>query len=205
MLLPNDPVGDRGVTRARVPTRGAARRRPRSGIYVHAKVQMFDDDLLVCGSTNLNRRSFVCDTEISFAVADAEVLDDHQRALWDHLFPGTKFPLDRGPRPMDWGARMFRAIAEASGVTRSNRASTAPKLIRDPWKEVAAELPNHAVRKRSGPGFLYDITYACGLDATSVAIAVESGTPTLADISHRLENVYTVSNNVADFTYRKPG
>ena len=42
-------------------------------IYVHAKVCVIDDVLLVVGSDNLNRRSWTHDSEVSCAVIDAEV------------------------------------------------------------------------------------------------------------------------------------
>jgi phosphatidylserine/phosphatidylglycerophosphate/cardiolipin synthase-like enzyme len=48
-------------------------------IYVHAKVCVVDDVLLVVGSDNLNRRSWTHDSEISCAVIDAQV-DDREPA-----------------------------------------------------------------------------------------------------------------------------
>jgi phosphatidylserine/phosphatidylglycerophosphate/cardiolipin synthase-like enzyme len=173
-----------------------------TGVYVHAKVQMFDDELLVCGSANLNRRSFLCDTEMAFAVADKTVLDAHQQALWKHLFPGTTVvpPAKSGA---NWGKAMFDAIAEASGVTKSAKASPASKLMLDPWEQEIVELPNHSERRRSvlQTGWLYDHI----LDATSVDPAVEHGRPTLAKVVERLETRYrTKSDGSLRFPYRKP-
>jgi phosphatidylserine/phosphatidylglycerophosphate/cardiolipin synthase-like enzyme len=94
------------------------------GIYVHAKAKMFDDQLLVCGSGNLNRRSFTCDTELDCAVLDAAVLDLHQHRLWNCLFPGATWPL--GTRTGNWGKTFFDAFAIAAAATSSF-------LIADPW------------------------------------------------------------------------
>lgn len=168
------------------------------GVYVHAKVQMFDDDLLVCGSANLNRRSFLCDTELAFAVADATLLDAHQQALWGHLFPSKRFPtLPTGnQRTKGWGATLFQEIATATTSQNS-------KLIPDPWEPHGVDLLNQARRERSSVGF--DLRYDRVLDATSVDTAVERGSPTLAKIVDRLENRYrTRADGTLTFPYRKP-
>jgi phosphatidylserine/phosphatidylglycerophosphate/cardiolipin synthase-like enzyme len=56
------------------------------GIYCHAKVQIYDGSLLVCGSCNLNQRSLLCDSEIACAVLDPTVVASHQNNLWQLLF-----------------------------------------------------------------------------------------------------------------------
>lgn len=184
---------------------------PGRGVYVHAKVQMYDADLLVCGSANLNRRSFTCDTELALAVADSAVLDAHQRALWNHLFPGPFPALDR-TKP-GWGKALFDEIARASGVTKVGEVSANSRLILDPWDAGAAELPNGAGRRASGDTWMFRRYYANLLDPSSIDLAVEEvvrepgggkHTVDLADIAWRLERRFTVKGEQATFPYRRP-
>lgn len=57
-------------------------------IYVHAKVCIVDDEWMICGSDNFNRRSWTHDSEIGCAVVDPDSLLPRQLriALWsEHL------------------------------------------------------------------------------------------------------------------------
>jgi hypothetical protein len=98
------------------------------GIYCHAKVQMYDRSLLVCGSANLNRRSFTCDTELDCAVLDEGLVLKHYRRLWRVLFPDIAWPsqIDFDDRNGGWGRQFFDAFENAAKKQNSY-------LIPDPW------------------------------------------------------------------------
>jgi phosphatidylserine/phosphatidylglycerophosphate/cardiolipin synthase-like enzyme len=163
------------------------------GIYVHAKTHTYDDGLLVCGSANLNRRSFTCDSEIACAVLDPAVVLSHQKKLWAALFNGAARPdIDlsvsgNGKAFFD----QFRAAVAAGSAT----------LIPDPWQAANPTLPNNAPRDQSMTA--YYAFYSGLLDPSSVSTKVEDQVrdgPTgalraarLDEIVSRLENVHVGS------------
>jgi phosphatidylserine/phosphatidylglycerophosphate/cardiolipin synthase-like enzyme len=181
-----DPKAPQGVARNR-------------GIYVHAKAHTYDGDLLVCGSANLNRRSFTCDSEIALAVLDPAVVTSHQTKLWSYLFNGAARPtVDLSSA--SWGKNLFDAFKQAVQTGSSI-------LISDPWRDPDPKLPNG--RKRDQSPWLFGMKYNSFLDPSSVTTDVEEnvadGTAkgreaTLADIVNRLER-----DRVGSFwTYRHP-
>jgi phosphatidylserine/phosphatidylglycerophosphate/cardiolipin synthase-like enzyme len=113
---------------------------PQRGIYCHAKVQTYDGGLLVCGSANLNRRSFLCDSELDCAVADEAVVNSHQRALWSLLFGDVKDTVGQWPNNVasldapGSGAAFFSAFAAAAQDPLSY-------LRPDPWEAPSPTLP----------------------------------------------------------------
>jgi phosphatidylserine/phosphatidylglycerophosphate/cardiolipin synthase-like enzyme len=140
----------------------------RRGIYVHAKAQLYDDELFVCGTANLCRRSFLCDTELAVATHDAAVVRDHRARLWRCLFPSElpehAYPGDLGAPGS--GARFFEAF---------RRAALAPGafLTPDPWRSFTPCLPSGAERHQHPllfPRYMYDHV----VDPSSVDLSIES-------------------------------
>jgi hypothetical protein len=115
------------------------------GIYCHAKVQTYDQQLLVCGSANLNRRSFTCDTEIDCAVHDPLVVARHQQRLWKLLFPRTPWPASIDFTTAGWGHALFSQLVAA--------ATSQSFLEPDPWwREPAPTFSGsqQTIRDREG-------------------------------------------------------
>ena len=162
------------------------------GIYVHAKSHTYDDQLLVCGSANLNRRSFLCDTELACAVLDNALVHAHQQQQWAQLFPNTLWPPAVNYGAPGWGAQFFTQFqaAQAAAALAGDY-----RLIQDPWA-ANGPLPNGVVRPVSA--FL-GADYATAMDPASVTLLVENDPPQLVvevpldRIVTRLEN--TPNNN----------
>jgi phosphatidylserine/phosphatidylglycerophosphate/cardiolipin synthase-like enzyme len=170
------------------------------GIYVHAKAHTYDGDLLVCGSANLNRRSFACDSEIACAVLDPAVVAAHQAQLWEYLF-------DQRQRPnVDFtaagaGQQLFDDFR--------NKAKTGTSiLIPDPWRDADPQLPN-GVKRDQTTWVFGETRYEELLDPSSVTTTADGPVydlathsrrdPRLDDIVNRLEHVHFGTN----FPYRR--
>lgn len=184
------------------------------GVYVHAKVQMYDGGLLVCGSANLNRRSLLCDAELAIAVADPAVVAEHQQKLWNYLFPAgaVPWPAPDFSQPGS-GPAFFDAFNRAIGVTTAG--TTGPsRLIRDPWDSDGKVLPGGAFRERNGTGWWYNFYYKSLMDPSSLADACEKHKPdadnssdwaSLDQVSKLIEQVFIPAegSKPASFPYRK--
>lgn len=110
---------DNDQVRNRVIVHDAWAKLPDIGIYVHAKVQTYDDALLVAGSANLNRRSLECDPELDCAVLHRQTVRNHLAGLYAWAF-GT--PWSSGFED-GWLTRYWRAFS----------ARDIRSLVRDPF------------------------------------------------------------------------
>jgi phosphatidylserine/phosphatidylglycerophosphate/cardiolipin synthase-like enzyme len=174
---------------------GAAANR---GIYVHAKSHTYDNQLLVCGSANLNRRSFLCDTELACAVLDPAVVTAHQQRLWAQLFPGGP-PWPLAGYAAGWGNQFFTQFQAAANAANS-------LLFPDPWQQQWA-LPKNIVRPVDGSLPNY---YDSMVEPSSVALQRLEGRVTtnagqrdarLDDVVTRLENTVGMGGT---FPFRQP-
>lgn len=89
------------------------------GVYVHAKAQTYDTQLLVCGSANMNRRSHQCDAELDCAVLHPPTVEAHLGNLYAALTNGSPWT-DFGA---DWPVRFIKGLGTNSRGT----------LVRDPF------------------------------------------------------------------------
>lgn len=158
------------------------------GIYCHAKVQMFDDALLVCGSSNINRRSFTADTELTCAVMNRKVVQDHYKRLWDYLF-SRPFPTDiTFGENEPWGNNLFEKFKEAHSQTENPERNT----FLDPWRDYYCQLPNNTRRINWSPSsqrLLYtNVNNPSGLD---LAVGKPVKITDLSKIVEHIEGKYS--------------
>jgi hypothetical protein len=105
------------------------------GVYCHAKTQLFDDQLLVSGSCNLNERSFSVDSEMVCAVQSQSVVRKHYHALWEHFVypPGIGVPFPTPTFAPGWGATFFLQLygalsLQSAPLLRSESAHQSPNV-----------------------------------------------------------------------------
>jgi phosphatidylserine/phosphatidylglycerophosphate/cardiolipin synthase-like enzyme len=96
-----------------------------TGVYVHAKVQTYDDCLIVCGSANMNRRSFACDMELDCAFL-------HNPSVQYHLANLAHMAL--GHPWADFGSNWLKAFWKAM------KASLRHTMIPEPFFKDEGEF-----------------------------------------------------------------
>lgn len=197
------------------------------GIYCHAKTQMYDDSLLVCGSVNLNRRSFTSDTELACAVLDTNVVRKHRKRLWKLLFPNVRWIEDELALTLDFNSE--NGDAGKTFFDYFNIAASWPNsyVIKDGWrckygKPIVLQTPDKGVERyqdnieddpdldvllqtEASGGIAAQIAidhsiYDTLLDPSSIDPAIESGCNSLDVIVEKLEK--PAENG--KFRWRKP-
>jgi phosphatidylserine/phosphatidylglycerophosphate/cardiolipin synthase-like enzyme len=167
------------------------------GVYVHAKSQTYDDQLLVAGSANMNRRSFECDAELDCAVLDQVTVMKHLATLYACLTGSQWTDFNPG-----WLERFWKAFA----------ANKLPTLVKDPFfaENVGEPKTPNGVPMPHSMSFLKPEWL---FEPTSIAPPVESsicqfsnhpGEPRipgrLDEVTYLLERCYEGSN----WPWRKP-
>ena len=173
------------------------------GIYCHAKVQLYDRSLFVCGSGNMNRRSFTCDTELDCAVLDEDLVLKHYRRLWRVLFPDIAWPsqINFSDPNGGWGMEFFDAFENAVKTKNSY-------LISDPWwnadkqiKPVIVEGKTKAAVNIRPPRLPADPAQARKnpINWTGVAREQDYEDDYLEDIRNTLKNPELVKEDIWSF------
>ena len=195
------------------------------GIYCHAKSHTYDGNLLVCGSANLNRRSFLGDSELACAILDPSLVIQHQQRLWKLLMPPTALWPKLNGKDINLsnsgsGKLFFDAFRTEllKSVDANIPATMKPFMIPDFWRDTLTnQLPTEPPTKRDVviPARL-DVTYSNALESSSVDKKIEEETMrdeqlgidkgvSLDEVVKRLEFTFEKGEkeNSVQFTYRK--
>ena len=171
---------------------------PNIGVYVHAKVQTYDDALLVCGSANMNRRSLSCDAELDCAVMHPPTLRAHLANLHQAVTGTEWVDFSAG-----WTLRFWQSV----------QAHHAATLIKDPFYRAdgaTPQTPNGVPITRDGwkpeidfePSSIGPVSWG---GIPDVEVNVCAGQP--SDLKGRLDEVtYLIErcHNKNDWPWRKP-
>ena len=164
------------------------------GVYVHAKVQTYDDCLLVCGSANMNRRSFTLDMELDCAVMHKPDVCYHLANLAHMLTgqPWTDFDLG-------WLQRYWTHMTTQAGNT----------TIADPFycdaNQIGQATPNGVQYAPGGqmPDWIMEPTpFSADIDKVNSGQFQNVGTTGHLDFLVWLLESY--HDNKGVFTYREP-
>ena len=159
------------------------------GVYVHAKSHVYDGELLVCGSANINRRSFTGDSELAVAVRDPALAANHLRALFTLFSGGAPWPKNADGNPYDPSSDPGPTFLKALSVAPT------PNLIIDPQflnpTEDDFTLPNGAQRGTHTFPMPFSVLYG-GMESSSLKTkAIEGDHRDLAQVSAAVENLAT--------------
>ncbi|KAI1739603.1 phospholipase [Xylaria scruposa] len=143
-------------------------------LYIHSKVLIADDRLVICGSANLNDRSQLGthDSEIAVVIEDQDLVDSMmdgnpyqasrfatslRRQLWrKHLgwIPDQRWdqptsnwtPVTRDPQDYDWGSRADRAVEDPLSEDFWNSWFETARTNTEVFSKVFHNVPNDNVR-----------------------------------------------------------
>ncbi|KAI0184402.1 phospholipase D active site-containing protein [Xylaria flabelliformis] len=143
-------------------------------LYIHSKVLIADDRLVICGSANLNDRSQLGthDSEIAVVIEDQDLVDSTmdgsqyqasrfatslRRQLWrKHLgwLPDQRWdqptsnwtPVTRDPQDYDWGSAADRAVEDPLSEDFWNSWTETARTNTEVFSKVFHNVPNDNVR-----------------------------------------------------------
>ncbi|KAI8945422.1 phospholipase [Xylaria longipes] len=143
-------------------------------LYIHSKVLIADDRLVICGSANLNDRSQLGnhDSEIAVVIEDQDLVDSTmdgrpyqasrfatslRRQLWrKHLgwLPDQRWdqptrnwtPVNRDPQDYDWGSRADRAVEDPLSEDFWRSWTETARTNTDVFSKVFHNVPNDKAR-----------------------------------------------------------
>ncbi|KAI0451555.1 phospholipase [Xylaria acuta] len=143
-------------------------------LYIHSKVLIADDRLVICGSANLNDRSQLGnhDSEIAVVIEDQDLVDSTmdgrpyqasrfatslRRQLWrKHLgwIPDQRWdqptrnwtPVTRDPQDYDWGSRADRAVEDPLSEDFWRSWTETARTNTEVFSKVFHNVPNDRVR-----------------------------------------------------------
>jgi phospholipase D1/2 len=143
-------------------------------LYVHSKVLIADDRLVICGSANINDRSQLGnhDSEIAVVIEDQESVQStmdgrpytaskfaaslRRQLFRKHLglIPDQRWdqptaawtPLDRNPQDYDWGSRGDRMVEDPVGPEFLRLWADTARTNTEVFSKVFHPVPNDAVR-----------------------------------------------------------
>jgi phosphatidylserine/phosphatidylglycerophosphate/cardiolipin synthase-like enzyme len=161
---------ENAANRKRVMVRDVWSYAKKRGVYVHAKSQTYDDQLFVCGSANMNRRSLQCDAELDCAVLGKETVQQHLCQLYA-CFTGSELKVSEP----DFFGRFWTEIeTKTLGKT----------LTTDPFFAESVGEPETPNGVKMTPE--YPAVYGL-FEPTSVKDKVDDGQRNLAEITLLLE------------------